>query len=88
MNRGELIEEAKKRYPIGTMYNALEPNGTSNEVAEATRLPRVFDGSEVQVDVGRRYVYANGKWATVVSYPEGYVLSADVLQVVENYPIY
>jgi hypothetical protein len=61
-----LLEEANRRYPIGTMYKEL------NDVGEVTGAERTADEPAMwvirgeSIEVGYGYVYVNGRWADVV----------------------
>lgn len=62
-----LLEEANRRYPIGTMYKELNDEGKATgalrEASEGANW--VVRGESIEVGYG--YVYAKGKWAEVVS---------------------
>lgn len=77
----KIAEEAARRYPIGTDYIPLDHHGKSQDrytkrsnyapkwVSKQTESPKNnMDGLEV----GFGYIYVNGIWAEVVSYPENY----------------
>lgn len=72
-----LLEEAKRRYPKGTMYQPLNSDGTSyEETKEAYRTASFIKDSsdkKMGIDVGYGYVYIfeNNKWAEIVSTPSG-----------------
>jgi hypothetical protein len=61
-----LLEEANRRYPIGTLYKEL------NDVGEVTGAERTADEPACwvvrgeSIEVGYGYVYAKGRWAEVV----------------------
>ena len=63
----ELLEEASRRYPIGTLYKELndegEVTGALREASEDANW--VVRGESIEVGFG--YVYVNGKWAEIVS---------------------
>ena len=70
-DRQALLEEAQRRYPIGTKYHAIRLDGTAysdSSVDEATYECRWVD-SGPGIDCGIGYVYANGCWAEIVSQP-------------------
>jgi hypothetical protein len=60
------LEEANRRYPIGTLYKELndvgEVTGALREASEESMW--VVRGESIEVGYG--YVYANGRWADVV----------------------
>lgn len=65
------LEEAERRYPVGTLYVPLYSNGAvrHGKVEEAKYLPKALDddwGNSDYIEVGIGYVYVNGKWAEVV----------------------
>jgi hypothetical protein len=65
-----LLEEANRRYPIGTMYKELNDKGkATGNLREASEGANWVVRGE-SIDVGLGYVYANGKWAEVESKSE------------------
>ena len=60
MTKEELLEEANRRYPIGTKY--IDIGNTAVGEQEAYKSARWLDGN---IDVGLGYVYFNGKWAEI-----------------------
>lgn len=63
----QLLEEAARRYPIGTSYIPLSNNGVVKNVTQSTYLPRNVGSG---IDVGEGYVYLfqkPGIWAEVVT---------------------
>lgn len=65
-----LLEEAARRYPLGTKYIPINPDGsTGSERYTASRIPNMVDPKEKTIDVGFSYVYAKGKWAEIVTAP-------------------
>lgn len=67
-----LLEEAAKRYPIGTKYKALGSYGdVYDNICTSVRKPRIIRyGDKISIDVGAGYVYVDGKWAEVVEEKE------------------
>jgi hypothetical protein len=65
-----LLEEANRRYPIGTLYKELDNTGkVTGALREASEEANwVVRGESIEVGYG--YVYANGKWAEVESKSE------------------
>lgn len=77
LEKEQLLEEARKKYPVGTIFKiAHKPSlvgqitgnlkwGTNNNIfgVNFTMASEPNDGA----------VYADGLWAEIVSYPEGYI---------------
>lgn len=65
-NKKELLEEAKRRYPVGTIIKLA--NGNITDVKENL----YFDTSCLNViwNDGYGMIYDNGKWAEIISEPE------------------
>ena len=80
MTKEELLEEARRRYPIGTTFKCLHDCG-GGPVLEDLR----FEHDPYQVirwygsKGGCGCIYDKGDWAEVVSYSDGYVSSLDQL---------
>jgi hypothetical protein len=69
IDKHTILEEAKRRYPVGTKYHAIGSDGIKyggDSREEATYECRWVD-SGTGIDCGDGYVYANGKWAEIVS---------------------
>lgn len=82
MTENELREEAKNRYPIGTRFKSLYQNDKEemhvlNYNKCNTHLsPQIwFDCYKENNNYHSRNgcVYKDGKWAEIISYPEGYI---------------
>lgn len=81
MTKEKLILEAKRRYPIGTVF------------LEATNGEEKYTVKKFDDDLGRggwystnciivhvrggtvwgKYLYFNGKWADIIKYPKGWI---------------
>jgi len=64
----DLLDEANRRYPIGTMYNAITKDGRDGYENEKVRYPARFVNkpeNSTSIEVGRGYVYSdnNKRWA-------------------------
>jgi hypothetical protein len=60
-----LLEEARRRFPIGTMYYPLSAIGDPYDVPEkVSKGPRWVDHQQ-GIDVGVGYIYLKGKWAQI-----------------------
>ena len=73
----EIIEECNKKYPIGTMIKCVDTNGKiytrePKEVVHKAHEVTSDSSNEFYVDMGIGYVYVNGIWAEIVSYPKNY----------------
>lgn len=67
VNIDEILAEAKRRYPIGTIYKDLRyPHQSSYIVRELVIEDQLI------VNKGYGYIYEENKWAYIVSLPEGY----------------
>jgi hypothetical protein len=86
IDKDAILEEARRRYPIGTMYRALNLYGDYlGEYAEAIRECDWVYSSVDGIDCGVGYVYANGKWADVIK-PE-YISITGTIGHISDYPI-
>ena len=68
----DILQEAIKRYPIGTQHVYLTDEGTllhgcDSEITNKT--PSWVRTNEL-IDAGRGYIYANGVWATIIDTPK------------------
>lgn len=60
-----LLEEAKKKYPIGTVYNcAYSPEDFSNKTVIFEL--RYVDKEKNTIEGGRGYIYYKGRWANII----------------------
>lgn len=66
MNKEELLEEAKRKYPIGTVIKLS--NGSITEIKKNIYFDTAGDNIIWNDGYGR--IYNNGKWAEIVSKPE------------------
>lgn len=67
--RGQaLLDEANRKYPLGTKYKALLYNGSEGTIETSMRHASFVHNNydDNYVDVGTDYVYINGMWADVV----------------------
>ncbi len=76
MNKEQLLEEAKRRYPVGTKYRLAHDN---SRIHYNTTLNFKWGNNDniyqKEGDSGKNIggcIYASGKWAEVISYPENY----------------
>jgi hypothetical protein len=75
MNPDQLLEEAKRRYPIGTSFvpfNRHIMNGNPKDVTVDIENHYYYSTSEIWVSAGRwnASLYKDGKWAEIISKPE------------------
>lgn len=64
-----ILEEAKKRYPLGTKVKLIPYNNGGNFGNEVRFTNHKFLGDQLYVD-GNLLIYENGKWAEILpSYP-------------------
>lgn len=69
MTQEEILAEANIRYPIGTKYIPMDSKGTKYEDSRIThKIPSIIDDSDAgfTIDAGYGYIYAAGKWATIL----------------------
>ena len=64
MNEKNLLEEAERKYPIGTVVRCLT-EGTEETIE--SKLQWLFDDMIIQSESPCTRVYKNGKWATIVN---------------------
>lgn len=72
MSREELLEEAKERFPIDTVFN-------NSKIIDARRANQIVkgnhrhDGDDIiaHVEGGFFTIYRDGKWADIISRPVG-----------------
>lgn len=65
----QLLEEAKRRYPVGTKYS---DNGIEYEVEEAQYF-KIITLLKIYGNNGAGCLMYDGKWAEIISLPEGIV---------------
>ena len=66
-SKEELLEEAKRRYPIGTKYKSAYDGKADGEI---TSNKFKYDANYHAIYHSEIYVYFNGKWAEIISLPE------------------
>lgn len=59
----EILEEALRRYPIGTVY--ISSNGGTEKTVEKQSFS--IYGDNIWGEKGKEHLYTNGKWAEIVS---------------------
>ena len=73
MTEEELITEAKRRYPIGTVFKSPENDETYTVTKEGFYIGETPIKGEntvlAQLETHGEYVYFNNTWAKVISYP-------------------
>ena len=70
LTKGELLKEAKKRYPKGTKFRSAVSNNVYVSDGDAASLPGSFYPDGIANYLGLGLFYANGKWAEIVPEPE------------------
>lgn len=93
MKIAELIAEAKRRYPIGTVFIALtedEKPYTVREFSNSEGSNGWYTDEHIIIYVegvtgSGKYLYRKGQWADIVSYPDGYVSECPINN---SFPIY
>lgn len=89
MKKEELIAEAKKRYPVGTVFlEAIsdKPQYTVRKISDSEGGAGWYTDEHIIIYVEGitscgKYLYRDGKWADIVSYPKDYIQE-------EGYPIF
>jgi len=82
-----LLEEANRRYPIGTRYKELNDEGKATGMLREAdqKADWVVHGKSIEVGFG--YVYVKGKWAEVASKSESTDREALLKEARRLYPI-
>jgi hypothetical protein len=61
-----ILEEAIRKYPIGTKYKPLSPNGSEYSIEYLIEYkPRIHCSDSIEGGMG--YLYIDGKWAEIVA---------------------
>lgn len=73
MTEEELITEAKRRYPIGTVFKSPENDETYTATKEGFYIRETPIKGEntvlAQLETHGEYVYFNNTWAKIISLP-------------------
>jgi len=75
MNKEQLLEEAKRRYPIGTKVKSLYygniyyGNILMYNCGITPTTDQIWVGGE---NLNNYLIYERNKWAEIISYPENY----------------
>ena len=96
MDLNEILKEVAIRYPKGTKYiSAVTPNKTTANTIMGTNYEKWINSSwkasqcAVTEKNSSGLLHADGIWARVISYPEGYKLPEEVVpQIINAYEIY
>ena len=75
-----LLEQAKKRYPIGTVIDSL--GGMPNEVI-GTDNPYFVSNDNIRFNEDQ-LVYSNGEWAKIISKPDSISSSFNMQEILEE----
>ncbi len=65
----DLLEEAKRRYPIGTKYYCVEGTCSGKQIVRAGKEYelRYYNREKTRIDaVGMGFIYSKGKWAEII----------------------
>lgn len=71
----ELLNEAKRRYPIGTTYRCVVDNNLGKNITEPKFCP-TREGcicAKFKNSTQWQFIYIDKKWAEIISLPENYV---------------
>jgi hypothetical protein len=74
MSKDELLEYAKKKYPVGTRYKTAGYSETEYVVEGQTF--EYYDG-DIHGEDGKGILYRDGKWAEIVEPPKAEVLTSN-----------
>ena len=66
-NMEQLLEEAKRKYPIGTRYKCAL---TDSEYTVEKPNFSIYNSNTIHTEYGRGTLYYNGKWAEIISTSE------------------
>lgn len=69
LNMEELLEEAKRRYPVGCTFKSPF-SGNINKVREGLFIDKAGNGIVDNSAESGNFVYYKGKWAEIISLPE------------------
>ena len=97
MTNEELLRIAREKYPIGTKFIPAHINSKTdycivtsnnfeiwgdNSILNRTDTKEFYSKDKKQGNTDFvRLVYADGKWAEIISYPEGYKKCEDLYQI-------
>jgi len=71
MTREELLEEAKRKYPIGTRY--ISPYSGDKKIVKCHEDEFDWSSSTNGIHDGGSFVYYDNKWAEILEYPKDYI---------------
>ena len=70
----ELLEQAKKKYPVGTRYKSAGYSETEYVVEKQTFE---YDDGNIRGEDGKGILYREGKWAKIIEPPKAGVLTSN-----------
>jgi len=70
----ELLEQAKKKYPVGTRYKTASYSGTEYVVEKQTFE---YDDGNIRGEDGKGILYREDKWAEIIEPPKAEVLTSN-----------
>ena len=79
LEKKQLLEEAKRRFPIGTKFKVVHLPHEIRTVKSHDYYINTFVKKAINLLICEKdscegaSVYNEGKWAEIVSYPEGYI---------------
>jgi hypothetical protein len=70
----DLLDRARREYPIGTIYEGLDYIGTRlGREWEVEREPRIYtignDLGDIYIEGGYDYIFVRGTWAKIIEPP-------------------
>jgi hypothetical protein len=67
----DLLEEAERRYPVGTKYRCAGGGKDDESIVEEDTVWKFWDDECNKIDaIGKYFVYYKGKWAEIISSSE------------------
>ncbi len=84
MNIREIQAECKKRYPFGSIIKSPYDNCTYT-LDEERGLYNIYSSKHIDAGNGKGYLYYNGEFAELISYPEWYISDEPIVKKDINY---
>ncbi len=72
----DIQEKAKRRFPIGCTFESAQ--GGPEIVLRQDNTTYKIEGYAIYTHEGGGCLYLRGTWATLISYPEGYIVPGEV----------
>ena len=72
MTANELLEEAKRRYPVGTKYGTAF--GSYNEYIVGTQNFSIYSKNTIWGEASKGVLYYSGNWAKIITQNPKYMI--------------